>query len=108
MKELNAKLLRIYIKEEDKYGKEPLINLIIKTLKTNEISGATVFKGYCGFGTRGFSRADILRLSMNLPVVIECIDYEEKLEKVMPKIVELVSENGIISLQEIHIFKNLK
>ncbi|MBA2839940.1 hypothetical protein HNP87_000452 [Methanococcus maripaludis] len=108
MKKISAKLLRIYLKEEDRYGKELLINSIIKTLKNNGIAGATVFKGFCGYGTRGFSRIDILRLSMNLPAVIECIDYEEKLNDIMPKLVEMVSENGLITIQDIDVFKELK
>ncbi|AVB76938.1 hypothetical protein MMJJ_15670 [Methanococcus maripaludis] len=108
MKKISAKLLRIYLKEEDRYGKELLINSIIKTLKNNGIAGATVFKGFCGYGTRGISRIDILRLSMNLPAVIECIDYEEKLNDIMPKLVEMVSENGLITIQDIDVFKELK
>jgi hypothetical protein len=45
---------------------------------------------------------------MNLPAVIECIDYEEKLNDIMPKLVEMVSENGLITIQDIDVFKELK
>lgn len=108
MEKLNAKILRIYLKEEDTYQKEILLNSIMKTLKNNKIAGATVFKGFCGYGTRGISRLDVLRLSMNLPIVIECIDYEERLNNVMPEILKMVSENGIVTMQDIEVFKEIK
>jgi PII-like signaling protein len=102
---IKAKLLRIYLREGDKYKDEPLYRYIIKILKENKISGATVFKGVCGYGVRGISRVDILRLSMNLPVVIECIDKEENISKILPKIMDIVEDNGLVCVMDVEIYK---
>ncbi len=93
---LKARLLKIYIKEGDKYKGEIIYKYILKLLQSNDIVGATVYKGVCGYGIRGKAEFDIFRLSMNLPMVIECIDSEEKIDKVLPKLKEVIGENGFI------------
>ncbi|EHP84816.1 DUF190 domain-containing protein [Methanotorris formicicus] len=105
---IKAKLLRIYLREGDKYRDEALYKYIIKILKENNISGATTFKGVCGYGVRGISRFDILRLSMNLPVVIECVDKEENILKVLPKITDIVGNNGLIYVMDVEVYKKNK
>ncbi|AEF95640.1 DUF190 domain-containing protein [Methanotorris igneus] len=102
---IKAKLLRIYLRENDRHGDEPLYKYIIRILKENNISGATVFKGMCGYGVRGISRVDILRLSMNLPVVIECVDKEENISKVLPKIIDVVGDNGLVYVMDVEVYK---
>ncbi|WP_018153190.1 DUF190 domain-containing protein [Methanothermococcus thermolithotrophicus] len=105
MEIIPAKLLRIYLKEEDKYEKEPLLELIVKILKKNNVSGVTVLRGLYGHGMRGTSRIDIIRLSMNLPIVIECVEYEDKLMKILPKITDIIGENGLIHILDVEVVK---
>ncbi|WP_421077317.1 DUF190 domain-containing protein [Methanothermococcus sp. Ax23] len=105
MKIMNAKMLRIYLKETDKHEGMPLYRYILKKFKENEIAGATVLRGFCGYGVRGISEIDVVRLSMDLPVIIECIEYEEKLVKLLPELTEIIGENGIISLIDASIIK---
>ena len=69
---------------------------IMKILKREGISGATVYKGICGYGVRGIAEFDIFRLSVNLPVIIECVDIEENINKVLPKLYEIIKDNGLI------------
>ncbi|WP_423793267.1 DUF190 domain-containing protein [Methanocaldococcus indicus] len=103
---MKVKILKIYLREDDKYHGEPAYKHIIEILKENNISGATVFRGIMGYGVRGISTFDILRLSLNLPVVIECVDIEENIKNVLPKIYEVVGENGLIVLQDGEVYKN--
>ncbi|AEH07446.1 DUF190 domain-containing protein [Methanothermococcus okinawensis] len=105
MKILNAKMLRIYLKETDKYKGMPLYRYILKILKENGIAGATILRGFCGYGIRGISEIEVLRLSMDLPVIVECIEYEEKLLKILPMLVEIIGENGLISIMDTNIVK---
>ncbi|MCS3901076.1 DUF190 domain-containing protein [Methanococcus voltae] len=105
MKFIDCKILRIYLKESDKFEGQNMTQTIIKLLKSRGISGATVFKAQCGYGRRGVSRFDILRLSMNLPVIIECIDYETNFKKVLPELTKVVGENGLITMENIQVVK---
>ncbi|WP_292459533.1 DUF190 domain-containing protein [Methanothermococcus sp.] len=106
MKIINAKMLKIYLKETDKYKGIALYRYILKKLKENRVAGATVLRGFCGYGIRGISEADIIRLSMDLPIIIECIEYEDKLVKILPELVEIIGENGVISITDVKVIKN--
>ncbi|ADG13874.1 protein of unknown function DUF190 [Methanocaldococcus infernus ME] len=89
------KLLKIYIREGDKYEGEPLYKYIIRVLKENNISGATVVKGIYGYGERGISDFNILSLSVDLPIIVEAVDEDEKIKKVFKKIKEILGKNGL-------------
>jgi PII-like signaling protein len=102
----NLKMLRIYLKENDWHKGSHSYKFIIKKLKEYGISGATVFKGICGYGKRGIAEIDIIRLSMDLPVVIECIDDEEKINKLIPILHEIIGENGLITIVDVAVVKN--
>ena len=99
----NAKMMRIYIKEQDERAHMKLYKFIVKKLKEHNISGATIFKGINGYGERGDVNIDIIRLSMDLPVVIECIDDIEKIDKILVELVEIVGDNGLITVIDVGI-----
>ncbi|WP_456472703.1 DUF190 domain-containing protein [Methanocaldococcus sp.] len=90
------KLLKIYIREGDKFEGELLYKKIIEILKNNNIKGATVFKGIYGYGERGVADFNILALSINLPISIEAVDEDEKIDSVVKKIKNIVRDNGLI------------
>ncbi len=99
----NYKMLRIYLKEQDKYNDFPLYKVIVEKFKEHGISGTTVFKGFYGYGKRGTVEINVIRLSMNLPVVIECIDSEEKINKLIPELHEIIKENGLITIIDLSV-----
>lgn len=98
-------LLRIFIGESDKYkGKALYEQIVIKARELN-LAGATVTRGIMGFGADSrMHSAKILRLSEDLPVVIELVDTEENLKKLLPFLDETVVE-GLITLERVRVIK---
>lgn len=98
-----GKLLRIFIGEEDHYQHEPLYHAIIKILKEHGMAGGTVIKGIEGFGANSrIHSARILRLSEDLPIVIEVVDKPEKIEAILPLLKNMVRD-GMITVQDCEI-----
>ncbi|MBN1302293.1 MAG: DUF190 domain-containing protein [Melioribacteraceae bacterium] len=104
-----AKLLRIFIGETDKVGHVSLYERIIIEARKAGLAGATAYKGIMGYG--GNSRihsAKILRLSEDLPIVIEIVDSKEKIDAFLPAIDQLFeasSSGGLITLERAEIIK---
>jgi len=98
-------LLRIFVGESDKYkGKALYERIVIKARELN-LAGATVLRGIMGFGADSrMHSAKILRLSEDLPVVIELVDTEENLNKLLPFLDEAVQE-GLITLEKMRVIK---
>ncbi len=95
--------LRIYIGESDTWKGENLYAAIVKKAKEMELAGATVFRGIMGFGANSHIHSTkILRLSEDLPVLIEIVDAEENIEKFMPFIEEVVSQ-GMVTQEKINV-----
>jgi PII-like signaling protein len=98
-----GKLLRIFIGESDKHGRKPLYQAIVEMLREEGMAGATVLRGIEGFGANShLHTARILRLSEDLPVVIEVADTEERIEAVMPKLDEMVRD-GLVTLERVQV-----
>ena len=104
-----AKLLRIFIGETDKIGHITVYEKIVNEARKNELAGATVYKGIMGYGGRSrIHTAKILRLSEDLPLVIEIVDELEKIEKfitVVESIFESANSGGLITLEKAEIIK---
>jgi PII-like signaling protein len=104
-----AKLLRIFVGESDKVNHVSVYEKIVLEARKAELAGATVFKGIMGFG--GSSRihtAKILRLSEDLPLIIEIVDEEKKIEEFIPvlnKIFEEANSGGLITIEKANIIK---
>lgn len=96
----NGKLLRIFIGEQDKWKGGPLHEAIIYLAKKEGMAGATAVKGFMGFGAKSHMHTTkLLRLSEDLPIIIEIVDSEEKINKFLPHLDEMVKE-GLITLEK--------
>ncbi|MBN1432823.1 MAG: DUF190 domain-containing protein [Methanomicrobiaceae archaeon] len=99
-----AVLLRIYIGESDRYKGKPLYKYLVELFKREGFYGATVLRGISGFGkTSMIHSSAILRLSTDLPVVIEVVDSQEKIDQIKPLLEEIVS-GGLIIEQDVRIW----
>lgn len=98
-----AKLLTIYIGENDKHHHRPLYQAIVEMLKEKGIAGATAVRGIEGFGKKSrIHTAAILRLSEDLPVVISVIDKEERINEIMPLLDEMVT-GGLVIIENVDV-----
>jgi uncharacterized protein len=92
-------LMRIHIGERDKHLGKPLYEAIVHLLRERHLAGATVFRGIMGFGaSAGIHTEKVLRLSLDLPLVIECVDAEEKIQAILPAIDQMIG-GGLITLE---------
>ena len=103
----DALLLRIFCGENDRSGDEPLYEAIVLKAREMHLGGATVLRGPIGFGhSSRLHTAKILRLSEDLPLVIEIVDTEEQVERLKPILDEMVSE-GLVTLEKVHVLRYL-
>jgi PII-like signaling protein len=92
-------LLRIFIGEADRHGGRPLSEVIVEAARKAGLAGATAWKGFMGFGAHSrMHTAKVLRLSTDLPVIIEIVDTREKIEAFLPQLDGLVGE-GLVTLE---------
>ncbi len=99
----NGKLLRIFVGENDKYEGRPLYEWIVQKARERGVAGATVLRGLEGFGAHSrLHTAKILRLSSDLPIVVEIVDTEEKIESFLPLIDDAVLE-GLATVERVEI-----
>ena len=92
-------LMRIHIGERDKYEGRPLYEAIVHLLRRRGLAGATVFRGIMGFGaSAGIHSEKVLRLSLDLPIVVECVETEEKIQEVLPELDRMIG-GGLITLE---------
>ena len=98
-------LVRIFIGESDKWHHQPLVTALVERLRREGVAGATVLRGVAGFGARSvLHSAHLLRLSEDLPVVIEVVDSEEHVERLLPILDEMVGE-GLVTLEKVRVIK---
>src|SRR3989344_6028200 len=99
----NGKLLRIFIGERDVWQSQPLYEALIHLAKKEGMAGATAIKGFMGFGCKSHMHtAKLLRLSEDLPIVIEIVDSEEKIVKFLAVLDEMIKE-GLITLEKVNV-----
>jgi uncharacterized protein len=98
-----ASLLRVFVGESDKHGHIPLYEAIVLKARETGLAGATVLRGLMGFGRHSVMHtAKILRLSEDLPMIIEIVDSKEKIEAFLPILDPMVPE-GLVTLEEIRV-----
>lgn len=98
-------LMRIFIGEGDKWHSRPLSEALLERLRRDGFAGATVFRGVAGFGARSVVHTThLLRLSEDLPVVIEVVDTEQHIDRLLPILDEMVSE-GLVTLERARVVK---
>jgi len=96
-------LMRIHIGESDHWHGKPLYQAIVEMLRTEKFSGVTVLRGVGGYGSSSIYHTDkILRLSQDLPVVIEVVEYSERIEQILPRLDEMVG-GGLITLEKVRV-----
>jgi len=92
-------LMRIHIGERDKYHGKPLYEAIVELLRERHYAGATVMRAVMGFGATAHLRTDRIEvLSLDLPIVVECVETEEKITAILPEIDAMI-EGGLITLE---------
>lgn len=98
-----GKLLRIFVGESDHWHGRPLYQAVVELLRREGLAGATVVRGVEGFGAHSrIHTARILRLSEDLPVVIEVVDSTERIQAVLPKLDEMVVE-GLVMVADVEV-----
>ena len=96
-------LMRIHIGESDKWRGKPLHEAIVELLRKEGFSGATVLRGVAGYGGSSVYHTDkILRLSQDLPIVLEVIESTERIEQILPRLDEMV-DGGLITLEKVRV-----
>lgn len=100
-----AKMLRIHFGEDDKWENKPLYRAIVEKCKELDIAGATVLRGIEGYGASTLVRhSHHLSFSHDAPVMVSVIDSEEKIQKLLPILDEMVDE-GLIAMSEVEVIK---
>jgi uncharacterized protein len=100
-----AMLLRIFIGENDKFGSSPLYEAIVLKARELHLAGATVLRGPMGFGASSrLHTTKILRLSEDLPLVIEIVDSEDKINSFLPTLDQMMT-SGLITLEKVQVLQ---
>lgn len=98
-------LVRVFIGESDKWQHRPLASALVERLRREGFAGATVFHGIAGFGAHSvLHTASILRLSEDLPIVIEIVDSEERMPRLTEILDEMVTE-GLVTMEKVRVLK---
>jgi PII-like signaling protein len=98
-------LLRIFIGESDKHRGRPLYEAIVLKARKAGLAGATVLRGLMGYGAHSrLHTAKVLRLSADLPIVVEIVDTEEKLRGLLPWLDEVITE-GMVTLEKVRVLR---
>lgn len=98
-------LLRIFIGDSDRHGRQPLSTALLERLRKMDIAGATVIHGTAGFGARSIIHTtEILRLSEDLPVVIEVVDTQEKIDSILPILDEMMND-GLVTMEKVRVLR---
>jgi PII-like signaling protein len=96
-------LMRIHIGESDRWHGKPLYDAIVELLRQAEFSGVTVLRGVGGFGSSSVYHTDkIMRLSQDLPIVIESVEFAERIEKILPQLDEMI-DGGLVTLEKVRV-----
>jgi uncharacterized protein len=96
-------LMRIHIGESDKWHGRPLHEAIVGLLRKEGFSGATVLRGVGGYGGSSVYHTDkLLRLSEDLPIIVEIIETQERIDQILPRMDEMV-EGGLITLEKVRV-----
>ena len=96
-------LLRIFIGESDRHGHQPLYESIVLQARKAGLAGATVLRGVMGFGKHSILHtAKILRLSEDMPMIVEIVDSLENIEKFLPRLDELIKD-GLVTIEKVRV-----
>ncbi len=98
-------LVRVFIGESDQWHHRPLASALLERLRGEGFAGATVFRGTAGFGAHSaIHTAQLLRLSQDLPVLIEVVDTQEHVDRLLPILDEMVAE-GLVTIEKVRVVR---
>jgi PII-like signaling protein len=101
----DATLLRIFIGESSRWNHQPLYEAIVLKARESHLAGATVLRGPMGFGKSSrLHTAKILRLSMDLPVVIEIVDADDKIQQFLP-LLDAMLQGGLVTTEQVRVIE---
>jgi uncharacterized protein len=101
----DAVLLRIFFGEDDRFERQPLYEAIVQKAREQHLAGATVLRGPMGFGhSSRLHTAKILRLSFDLPIVVEIVDTEAKINEFLP-LLDSMMASGLITLEKVQVLQ---
>jgi uncharacterized protein len=101
----DAVLLRIFFGEDDKFQHQPLHEAIVLKARELHLGGATVLRGHMGFGhSSRIHTSKILRLSQDLPVVVEIVDSKEKIDTFLPLLDEMMT-SGLVTIEKVQVLQ---
>src|SRR5215470_7317698 len=96
-------LMRIFIGESDKWERRPLFSALVELFRSKQLAGATVLRGVAGFGPRSILHsAGFLKVSADLPLIIEVVDTQEHLDAVIPEVDRMMS-GGLITMEKVRV-----
>lgn len=95
--------LTVRVRAKDEHEGKSIPDLLLSLYKSRGISGATILQGIRGYGKHGTSRADVLGLSLNLPLVIETVDEEGKVLAILPEVRIIVGMNGLTTVEPVDV-----
>src|SRR5881628_1808126 len=96
-------LMRVFIGESDKYHGKPLYEVLLERFRAKGLAGATVLRGVAGFGASSKLHTDkVLRLSIDLPMIIEVVETDEAIQAILPDLSEMIG-GGLITLEKAHV-----
>jgi uncharacterized protein len=102
----DAVLLRIFFGEDNKFQNLPLHEAIVVKAREMHLGGATVLRGHVGFGhSSRIHTTKILRLSQDLPVVVEIVDSKEKIDAFLPVLDEMMSGGGLVTIEKVQVLQ---
>ena len=98
-------LMRIFIGEADKHGMQPLYTALVELFRKEKLAGATVIRSMSGYGAKSHMHtAHLLRLSQDLPIIIEVVDSQENIDRVLPLIDPMVKD-GLITMEKVRVIR---
>lgn len=101
-------LLRIFIGERDKFKHIPLYEALVELFRKEGFAGATVLRGVAGFGAHSMYHTDrLLRLSTDLPMVLEVVDHRARVEAILPTVEEMM-DGGMITMERVYVWRYAK
>jgi PII-like signaling protein len=96
-------LMRVHIGESDRWHGKPLYQAIVELLRCEKFSGVTVLRGVGGFGSSSVYHTEkILRLSQDLPIVVEVVEPNERIEGILPQLDQMIS-GGLVTLEKVRV-----
>src|SRR5579871_4067232 len=101
----NATLLRIFLGQDERHEHQPLYEAIVMKAREHHLAGATVLRGPLGFGhSSRIHTTKVLRLSQDLPIVVEIVDSEEKINGFLP-VIDAMIGSGLVTLEKVQVLR---